>query len=106
MLGSMLARVVTLVVAQGFDLATFLAMVGVHGPHTEANPVVAAVLVDQGLEVVALAKVAVTLLVVSAVLVLASTTGRGGRVLATTVAIVEIVAGLVGGLSNTSVLAA
>jgi len=93
--------VVAATVAQLIDLATFARMVVVSGPTAEANPLVAALLVDHGLQFVAVTKIAALSLIVGVIAVLASRDGSGGhRRLALAVAMIAVCAGLFGGWSN------
>ena len=95
----LLALVVTL--AQILDLGTFVRMIQIHGPASEANPLVAGLLAGHGLPFVAVAKVAALALAIAAIAVLA---GRAGRPrhprLAAAVAAAAILAGLLGGWTN------
>lgn len=103
MIGPMLP-LLTAVAAQLFDLGTFLIMVRRFGAEAEANPLVAALFSDYGTPFVALAKLAALLLVIGLAV---STARRSPRVRLVAGALplaVAIVAGLVGGLSNTRVL--
>jgi len=101
----MILAIVTVTVAQLLDLATFVRMVTIHGPVVEANPIVRSVLLEDGLPAVIVAKLAALSLVVAVVAALA---GRSGAVehrrLVAAVVAIAIVAGLVGGWSNTLVL--
>ena len=91
----------TLTVAQLFDLGTFVRMIAIHGAAAEANPLVRLVLIDDGLATLAVAKLAVLSLVVAVVVVLAGRSdGPGHARLAASVVAVAIVAGMVGGWSN------
>ncbi|HET7031282.1 MAG TPA: hypothetical protein VFI34_12275 [Candidatus Limnocylindrales bacterium] len=96
---SLAVLVVTL--AQALDLGTFVRMIERHGAASEANPLIASILADHGLPVVAVAKMAGLALVVAAIVTL---TGRRDQPahprLAAIVAAVAIVAGLVGGWTN------
>ena len=91
----------TLTVAQLFDLGTFVRMIAIHGAAAEANPLVRLVLIDDGLATLAVAKLAALSLVVAVVVVLAGRSdGPGHARLAASVVAVAIVAGMVGGWSN------
>jgi uncharacterized protein (DUF4213/DUF364 family) len=93
--------VVAATLAQLLDLATFARMVVVHGPAAEANPLVAALLVDHGLQFVAVTKIAVLSFVVGVIAVLAAREGSGGhRRLALAVAAIAVLAGVFGGWTN------
>jgi hypothetical protein len=89
--------------AQVLDLGTFVRMIQVHGPASEANPLVSGLLLNHGLPFVAVAKIVGLSLAVASIAVLA---GRAGRPsyprLAAVVAGAAIVAGLVGGWTNAS----
>ena len=102
-----LAAVLAVTVAQLLDLGTFVRMVWLHGPSAEANPLVAHLLLGQGLPFVAVAKVAGLALIVASIVVLA---GRPDRPrfprLAAFVAVAAILAGLVGGWTNTGAILA
>ena len=96
--------VVTMSLAQLLDLSTFVAMVRRLGPAAEANPVVAGLVHEYGMPMAAIAKAALIALVVATSLVL---TARGRpleRVLAGSVLGLAIVAGIVGGWTNTLTL--
>ena len=91
----------TLTVAQLFDLGTFVRMIAIHGAAAEANPLVRLVLIDDGLATLAVAKLAALSLVVAVVVVVAGRSdGPGHARLAASVVAVAIVAGMVGGWSN------
>jgi hypothetical protein len=93
--------VVVVTVAQLLDLGTFVRMIEVHGAAAEANPLVAHLLVGQGLPFVAAAKVSMLAVVVAILVVLA---GRGDQLrsprLVALIAFAAIGAGLVGGWTN------
>ena len=96
---------ITLTVAQLFDLGTFVRMITMHGAAAEANPLVRLVLLDDGLATLAVAKLAALSLVVAIVVVLAGRTeGSGHARLAASVVAIAIVAGMLGGWSNAGVL--
>jgi hypothetical protein len=101
----MVLAVITLTVAQLFDLGTFVRMVAGHGAGSEANPLVRSLLLDYGLPMLAVAKVAALSLVVAVVAHLA---GRSAQVehrrLVAGLLAVAILAGLVGGWSNAAVM--
>jgi hypothetical protein len=101
----MTLAVLVVTVAQLLDLGTFLRMVAVHGPGTEANPLVAMMLADHGLPFVATAKIAALGLAVAAIVVLAGRIDRPRHPgLASLVAAAAITAGVVGGWSNAIVI--
>jgi len=97
------SRVAAVIAAQLFDFATFTIMVGRHGIGTELNPLVAHGFAGFGMPMVAVMKIALVLLLGSIIVVL----DRPGQVdrrlpsLAPVIAVIAVVAGLVGGLSNT-----
>jgi hypothetical protein len=94
----------SLFAAQLFDYGTFTLMVDRHGIAAELNPLVAQGFVVFGLPFLALAKGALVMLVASIVVVIArrANTQRSLPVLATAVTIIAVLAGLVGGISNTA----
>ena len=96
-------RLVTLALAQAFDLATFSVMVARHGPAAEANPLVSDLFVTHGMPAVLVAKIALVVLI-GALSVAAAANDRrgvwsivGGLPLA-----LAIAAGLIGGITNTA----
>ncbi len=97
-------RLAALFAAQFFDLGTFTLMVDRHGIAAELNPLVAQGFVAFGLPFLALAKFALVALVGSIVVVIGRRASGPGSlpVLATAVSILAVVAGLVGGISNTA----
>jgi hypothetical protein len=100
----MLLPLLTVVVAQAFDLGTFVAMVRRVGPAAEANPLVASLFQDYGTIAVAFAKAVLVLFVVALAV---STARQPRRIRVATAALpvgLAIVAGLVGGISNTAVI--
>lgn len=103
MIGLVLS-LLTAVVAQFFDLATFILMVRRVGPDAEANPLVAGLFDDYGTPAVALAKAVLVLFVVA----LAVSTTKRGRHVHTVAGMLPvalaIAAGFIGGLSNARVL--
>ena len=106
--GLLRLRLATLLAAQLFDYGTFTVMVARHGAIAEANPLVAQGLVAYGLPLLAVAKGALVLLLGSIVVILA-TPGRRRPVatrLGTSVALLAVAAGLLGGISNVLVLLA
>jgi len=94
----------TLSAAQLLDLATFVAMVRAVGPGAEQNPLVALLFGAYGFPIVAIAKLALVAAVTAVVAMLLGVRPRP-RVAATVLA-VGIVVGLIGGISNSVVLAA
>ena len=101
----LIAAVLTLTVAQLFDLATFGEMVHRVGVGAEANPLVAAMFDMGGMPAVAIAKVGLTAIVVAVVAWLANRpTSRMATRLVGIVVGCGIVAGLVGGATNTAAI--
>jgi len=107
----MALAMLTLTIAQLFDLGTFVRMVGRHGPAAETNPIVHGLLNDFGLPFVVVAKIVVLSLVVAVIGVLAGRAAPGHppmaiahRRLVGAVFAVAIAAGLIGGLSNARVI--
>jgi len=94
----------TLTIAQLFDLGTFVRMVEWHGSAAEVNPLVHGLLVDFGLPFVAVVKVVALSLVVAVIAVLAGWAPTGLGRLAGIVVAIAIVGGLVGGWSNARVI--
>lgn len=94
-------RLGTLLLAQGFDLATFSVMVSRQGATSEANPIVSDIFETFGMPAVVIAKLALVLLVSSLSVASSSRGGRGvwsmigGLPLA-----LAIAAGLIGGITN------
>jgi anti-sigma factor RsiW len=98
------AAVLTMSAAQLLDLATFVAMVRAVGPGAEANPLVASLFGAYGFPLVAIAKVVLVAMTTAIVAMLLRVRPRprlAGAVLA-----VGIAVGIVGGISNSAVLAA
>jgi hypothetical protein len=101
----MALAVLTLTVAQLFDLGTFVRMVAGHGAAAEANPLVRFLLEGYGLPLLAVAKIAGLALVVAVIAVLARGSDDSVRRRATAIVFaVAILAGLVGGWSNAAVI--
>jgi hypothetical protein len=99
------AAVLAVTAAQLVDLATFAGMVSAHGPAVEANPLVAWLLIDRGLQFVAVTKIAGLSVVVAIIVVLAGRETRPHhRRLAISIAALAILAGLVGGWTNVAVI--
>ena len=94
----------TLSAAQLLDLATFIAMVRAVGPGAEQNPLVAVLFGAYGFPMVAIAKVALVAVATAIVAVLLGV--RPHPRFAAAVVTAGIVVGLVGGISNSVVLAA
>jgi ABC-type cobalamin transport system permease subunit len=94
----------TMSAAQLLDLATFATMMQVVGPEAEANPLVAFLFGAYGLPMVAVAKLALVAGATAVVGVLLSARPRPR--LAATVLAVGIAVGIIGGISNSLVLAA
>ena len=98
-------RLVTLAIAQAFDLATFSVMVRDHGVRAEANPLVQSLFVSLGTPAVVVAKIALVTLIAALVVAAAVRGGRGrwavvgGMPLA-----LGIAAGLIGGITNAAVI--
>jgi hypothetical protein len=95
-------RLAALLAAQMFDYGTFTLMVERHGIRAELNPIVAHGFATFGLPIIALAKLALVVLIGSIIVILAhdKTASRRTRGVATFVAMMAVVGGLVGGISN------
>ena len=95
-------RLASLVAAQMFDYGTFTVMVGRHGISPEANPLVAIAFAAFGMPVLALAKAALVVLVASIIVILSRDRPLRRRApdLAGLVAVLAVVGGLIGGVSN------
>jgi hypothetical protein len=94
----------TLTIAQLFDLGTFVRMVTLQGPGSEANPLVHLLLTEHGLPLLIVAKIVVLSLVVAIVAVLSGRTDASShRRMVTAIISVAIVAGLIGGWSNSNI---
>lgn len=95
-------RLAALLAAQLFDFGTFTVMVSRHGIVSETNPIVAHGFVAFGLPLVAVAKGALVLLVGSILVILgrAWAAAPSTRRVATSVALVAVASGLLGGISN------
>lgn len=101
----MVIAVLAATFAQLLDLATFARMVSVHGPRAEANPFVASLLMDHGLQFVAVTKIVGLALVVGVIAVLARRDGvKGHPRLALAVAACAVAAGILGGWTNVAVI--
>jgi hypothetical protein len=94
-------RVLTLALAQAFDLATFGVMVARHGAGAEANPLVSDLFLSHGMTAVVVAKVALVVLI-SALTVASWSRGRRGAwsVVGGLPLALAIAAGMVGGITN------
>lgn len=101
----LVAAVITMLAAQLLDLATFVQMVDRVGPHAEANPLVATLFGAYGMPLVAAAKVALIALLTA---IVAALMARPAARLAVPVTVfiisAAIVAGLVGGATNTAAI--
>jgi hypothetical protein len=100
----MALALLTLTIAQLFDLGTFIRMVGSEGSAAERNPIVHALLTDYGMPFVVVAKIVALSLVVAVIGVLAGRAAPGHSRLVAAVIAAAIVAGLIGGLSNARVI--
>jgi VIT1/CCC1 family predicted Fe2+/Mn2+ transporter len=96
----MALALLTLTIAQLFDLGTFVRMIERYGSASEVNPFVHFLLSDYGLPFVVVAKIAALSLVVAVIGVLAGRAAPEHPRLVGTVFAVAILAGLVGGWSN------
>lgn len=94
----------TLSAAQLLDLATFVAMVRAVGPAAEQNPLVAVLFGAYGFPMVAIAKLVLVALVTAVMAMLLGVRPRPR--IAASVVTVGILVGLIGGISNSVVLAA
>ena len=90
----------TMVVAQLFDLGTFVTMIRRLGASAEANPLVLAELGSGGLPVLVLAKLCLIVLIGALSVALMSGQGPRARVAGQLLLSLGIVAGLIGGWSN------
>jgi hypothetical protein len=95
-------RLAALFAAQLFDYGTFTLMVERHGIRAELNPIVAHGFATFGLPIIALAKLALIVLIGSIIVVLAHdrSASRATTRAATFVALLAVVSGLLGGISN------
>jgi hypothetical protein len=95
-------RLASVLAAQLFDFATFTVMVGRHGIITEMNPLVAQGFAGFGMPMLALMKVALVVLLASTIVVLHRDrpVRRSVPGMAALIAILAVVGGLVGGISN------
>jgi hypothetical protein len=85
-----------LAAAHLFDFVSFIVMTGRHGIAAELNPIVVALAEGYGLPGLTVAKIAAVLLLGSVFLVLAPQRRR----LASSVMLIGIAAGVLGGISN------
>lgn len=90
----------TMAIAQLFDLATFMTMVRRLGPGAEVNPFVASMLGTGGMPEVVLAKLALVVLVGATAVVLLSARGRRPQRVGALLLGCAIVAGVFGGWTN------
>jgi hypothetical protein len=88
--------ILALALAHVFDLGSYVLMTSLHGPSSEANPLVANLAATLGLPGLTLAKALAVVLGACVFIVLAPE----HRKLAMTVLVFGILAGLVGGLTN------
>ena len=95
-------RLATLLAAQLFDFGTFTVMVARHGIEAEANPLIAHGFMAFGLPILAAGKAAQVVLVGSILVILGRVlaTPPGIRRIATSVALLAVAGGMVGGVSN------
>jgi hypothetical protein len=95
-------RIATLLAAQLFDFGTFTVMVAHHGIEAETNPLVAHGFMAFGLPILAAGKAAQVVLVGSILVILGRVlaTQPGIRRIATSVALLAVAGGMVGGVSN------
>ena len=97
----MVLAVLTLSAAQLLDLVTFVRMIGVHGSTAEANPFVRLLLVEHGLPLLVVAKIAALAVVVAVTVVLAGRAGSSAhRRTVTAVVATAVAAGVIGAWSN------
>jgi len=95
-------RLASLLAAQMFDFGTFTVMVGRHGIDSEANPLVANGFVLFGMPLVAILKVALIVFLAAIIILLdrGRTVRRRSPRLAATIAVLAVLAGLMGGITN------
>jgi len=95
-------RLATLFAAQLFDFGTFTIMVGHHGIEAEANPLIAQGFMSFGMPILAAGKIAQVVLVGSILVILGRVIATGTRThrIATSVALLAVAGGLLGGVSN------
>jgi hypothetical protein len=96
------SRIAAIAAAELFDFATFTIMVGRHGIARELNPIVAHGFAGFGIPMVLLMKLALVVLLASIIVVLdlSRPAGRSIPWMAPAIAVLAVVAGLVGGVSN------
>jgi hypothetical protein len=96
------ARLATLLAAQMFDFGTFTIMINRHGIGAEANPLIAHGFIAFGLPILAAGKAAQIVLVGSILVILGRVLASrpGIRRIATSVALLAVAGGMVGGVSN------
>ena len=90
----------TMFVAQLFDLVTFVTMVHRLGPSSEANPIVVAILGANGLSALVVAKVLLVVLIGAVAVSLMTGRRTRFRLAGQVLLACAIVAGLLGGWSN------
>ena len=95
-------RLAALLAAQLFDFGTFTVMIARHGIEAETNPIIAQGFLAFGWPLVAVAKGALVVLVGSILVILgrAWAAAPATRRVATSVALVAVASGLLGGISN------
>jgi len=95
-------RLAALLAAQLFDLGTFTVMIARHGIESETNPIIAQGFIAFDWPLVAVAKGALVVLVGSILVILgrAWAAAPATRRVATSVALVAVASGLLGGISN------
>ena len=95
-------RLGALLAAQLFDFGTFTIMVGRHGIEAEANPIVAQGFMSFGLPLLAIGKAAQVVLVGSILVILGRVLATRSltRRIATSIALLAVAGGVIGGVSN------
>jgi hypothetical protein len=96
----LITGLMTMTVAQFFDLGTFVAMFRRLGPVAEANPLVAGLVGDYGIPVLAFAKLTLIVLIASITVILRGRAGILDQRLAAVVLGAAILAGVIGGGTN------
>jgi hypothetical protein len=100
-----LLRFMTLAIAQAFDFATFFVMVRIHGATAEANPLVQRMFLALGTPAIALSKIALVTLIVALAIAAAARGGKGRwSVVGGLPLALGITVGLIGGITNASVI--